>query len=197
MNYKFQIILLKYIKKPSLFSFFKGIFIKKINYFLGRKNNRKFKMFKIISLLLALLIIIGTIHSELDFGYHGYASIISTLTSFQTKFPDKVYLYSIGKSVKNRDLLVIAIADSKPNQHVSLRPEVKYIGNMHGNEVPSKEILLHLVDYMLNNQNTDSSVDFVMKNTRLHILSKEKKVKFIKDSIFMVSRKNPKLIPLK
>ena len=41
---------------------------------------------------------------------------------------------------------------------------------MHGNEVPSKEILLHLIDYMLNNQNNDAGVDYVMKNTRLHIL---------------------------
>ena len=41
---------------------------------------------------------------------------------------------------------------------------------MHGNEVPGKEILLHLVDYMLNNQNNDHNVDFIMKNTRIHIL---------------------------
>jgi hypothetical protein len=43
---------------------------------------------------------------------------------------------------------------------------------MHGNEVPSKEVLLHLIDYMLNNQKSDANVDFVMKNTRLHILGK-------------------------
>ena len=41
---------------------------------------------------------------------------------------------------------------------------------MHGNEVPGKEILLHLVDYMLNNQKNDPNVDFIMKNTRVHIL---------------------------
>ena len=123
----------------------------------------------LIHLLLAICLI-GKIRTELDYGYHNYASINSTLYAFQNKFPDKVWLYSIGKSVKNRDLLVVAIADSKPNQHIKLRPEAKYIGNMHGNEVPSKEILLHLIDYMLNNQSNDPSVDYVMKNTRLHIL---------------------------
>ena len=117
-----------------------------------------------------LLLCLGCISSELDYGYHSYTSIVATLNDFQKNFPNKVYLYSIGKSVKNRDLLVIAIADTNPNQHVILRPEVKYNGNMHGNEVPSKEILLHLIDYMLNNQKNDSSVDYIMKNTRLHIL---------------------------
>lgn len=53
---------------------------------------------------------------------------------------------------------------------MSLRPEVKYIGNMHGNEVPSKEVLLHLIDYLLNNQNSDSNVDYLLKNTRIHIM---------------------------
>ena len=41
---------------------------------------------------------------------------------------------------------------------------------MHGNEVPSKEVLLHLLDYLLNNQNSDPSVDYVLKNTRVHIM---------------------------
>lgn len=41
---------------------------------------------------------------------------------------------------------------------------------MHGNEVPSKEVLIYLADYMLNNQSTDAQVDFIMKNTRVHIL---------------------------
>jgi murein tripeptide amidase MpaA len=30
--------------------------------------------------------------------------------------------------------------------------------------------LLHLIDYMLNNQNTDPSVDYLMKNSRLHVM---------------------------
>ena len=41
---------------------------------------------------------------------------------------------------------------------------------MHGNEVPSKEVLLHLIDYLLTNQNTDSNVNYLLKNTRIHIM---------------------------
>ena len=70
----------------------------------------------------------GLIKSDLDFGYHNFISLNSTLYGYQQKFPNKIWLYSIGKSVQNRDLLVVAIADSNPNVHIKLRPEAKYIG---------------------------------------------------------------------
>ena len=41
---------------------------------------------------------------------------------------------------------------------------------MHGNEGPTQEVLLHLIDYMLNNQKNDTNVAFLMKNVRVHIL---------------------------
>ncbi|XP_052212772.1 uncharacterized protein LOC127831769 [Dreissena polymorpha] len=53
-------------------------------------------------------------------------------------------LYSIGKSVQGDDLWVMAIGSSFSN--IDLRPHVKYIGNMHGNEAVSREVLLHLID---------------------------------------------------
>jgi hypothetical protein len=83
--------------------------------------------------VLALRLIVGILavnlaSSDLDFGYHDYASFTSILQSYAQKYPTKTYLYSIGKSVQNRDLWVIALADSNPTGHVPLRPEVKYIG---------------------------------------------------------------------
>ena len=122
------------------------------------------------SILVFTFNIITLIKSDLDFGYHNYDSFTSILKNYASKYPTKTYLYSIGKSVQNRELWVLALADSNPDKHMTLRPEVKYIGNMHGNEVPSKEILLHLIDYMLTNQTNDKGVDFVMKNTRVHIM---------------------------
>ena len=65
---------------------------------------------------------------------------------------------------------MIAIASSQPEAHVILRPEAKYIGNMHGNEVTSKEILIHLIDHLLTQQGLDENVDYLLNNTRIHIL---------------------------
>ena len=85
-------------------------------------------MIKALRSFSLILFYFGLVKSALDFGYHNYVSLNATLYRYQQQFPDKVWLYSIGKSVQNRDLLVVAISDSKPNQHIQLRPEVKYIG---------------------------------------------------------------------
>ncbi|RNA12428.1 carboxypeptidase D [Brachionus plicatilis] len=102
--------------------------------------------------------------------YHSHEEITSLLKDLSEKNPNNTYLYSIGKSVKGKDLWVLALADSKPDNHVLLRPEVKYVANIHGNEAVGKEILLKLIDYMLNNQKSDPDVDLIMKTMRVHIL---------------------------
>ncbi|CAF1039718.1 unnamed protein product, partial [Brachionus calyciflorus] len=101
--------------------------------------------------------------------YHSYEEISNILKETARKNPDKTYLYSIGKSTGGKDLWVLALADSKPSEKVLLRPEAKYVANIHGNEVVGKEILLRLIDYFLTNQ-TDPDVSFIMKNLRVHIL---------------------------
>ncbi len=86
------------------------------------------------------IFLFGFVKNELDYGYHSYSDITALLQRYNQQFSTKTHLYSIGKTVENRDLWVLAIADSQPDGHVPLRPETKYIGNMHGNEVPSKEM---------------------------------------------------------
>ena len=102
--------------------------------------------------------------------HHNYEEMTAELKQFSRRFPQNTYLYSIGKSVQKREIWVMAIADSDPGIHVHLRPEAKYVANMHGNEVVGRELLLSLIDHMLSNQTTDSSVAYLLKNTRIHIL---------------------------
>lgn len=105
-----------------------------------------------------------------QFKYTNYTELTNKLQSYASNFPNKCYLYSIGKSLNNKELWVLALADNNPKVHVTLRPEVKYVGNIHGNEVVGKELLLKLIDYMLNNQTNDPNVDYIMKNMRVHFL---------------------------
>jgi carboxypeptidase M len=130
-------------------------------------------MFQIASFCLLLILMC---HSSADsqylanYSYHNYNALTALLNQYAVRFPNKTHLYSAGKSVQGRELWILALADSQPDRHIILRPDVKYIGNMHGNEVPSKETLLHLIDYLLNSQAADPSVDYLMKNTRIHIM---------------------------
>ncbi|XP_033644995.1 carboxypeptidase D-like isoform X1 [Asterias rubens] len=103
--------------------------------------------------------------------YHDFDELTSVMTSLANTYNNTTHLYSIGKSVEGRDLWVIAIAGNKPDAIVPRRPDVKFIGNMHGNEVVGKENLLHCIEYLLvSYEAMDSEVMNLMDNTRIHIL---------------------------
>jgi murein tripeptide amidase MpaA len=121
-------------------------------------------------LLCALINILSaqTAHS-FSYMYHNYANLTQLMNYYASTYPNVTFLYSVGKSVQGRELWTLALAKNNPNMHVPLRPEAKYIGAMHGNEVPSKEILISLIDHMLTNQ-ADPDVDYLLSNTRVHIM---------------------------
>lgn len=62
----------------------------------------------------------------------------------------------------------MAISAYAPHQHVLLRPEVKYIGNMHGNEVVGLELLLSLTEYLLTSN--EPQVAQLLQQTRVWIM---------------------------
>ncbi|XP_002742239.2 carboxypeptidase D-like [Saccoglossus kowalevskii] len=85
-------------------------------------------------------------------------------------YDSHTYLYSIGQSVQQNELYVIAIAGNNPEKHVIGRPEVKYVGNMHGNEVVGRELLIQFIEHLLYNYETDDDIKKFLDNTRVHIM---------------------------
>ena len=67
-----------------------------------------------------------------------------------------------------RSLWAIALSSYAPKEHVLLRPEMKYIGNMHGNEVVGLEILLYFIEYLLTT--SDFRVVQLMNRSRIWIM---------------------------
>ena len=80
-------------------------------------------------------------------------------------------LTSIGKSVEGRDLLVVKIAAGAPDAERPLgRPLMKFVGNIHGNEALSRQLLLYLTQHLLTNYQKDEQVTRLLERTELHIL---------------------------
>ncbi|XP_070684759.1 carboxypeptidase D [Pempheris klunzingeri] len=104
-----------------------------------------------------------------EFRHHNFADMELFLRKYSSEFPAIAHLYSAGRSVENRELYVMVISDN-PTVHEKGEPEFKYVGNMHGNEVVGRELLLNLIEYLCRNYGTDPEVTNLVNNTRIHIM---------------------------
>lgn len=104
-----------------------------------------------------------------DYVYHDYEELRSLMAFYAHKYPNLTRLYSIGKSVEDRDLWVIEISDN-PGTHELLEPEFKYIANMHGNEAVGREMLLLLIKSLLEGYGIDQRITKLVDSTRIHIM---------------------------
>jgi hypothetical protein len=131
---------------------------------------------KFLNSPLLIVIFLGTsiwvaIHAQLfPNNYLYYDELTTKLKQIANDHPTTAFLYSIGKSVEKRDLWVMAIAKTQPNAHVLLRPEIKFVGNIHGNEISTREVLLQFIQHLLTNPENDPRVDEILDNMRIHVL---------------------------
>ncbi|XP_026815454.1 carboxypeptidase M-like isoform X1 [Rhopalosiphum maidis] len=106
---------------------------------------------------------------QLEFKYHDYDKMTKFLRTTSSRFPNLTALYSIGKSVQGRDLWVMVVSSS-PYEHMIGKPDVKYVANMHGNEAVGRELMLHLIQYLVNSYSVDPYIRWLLDNTRIHVL---------------------------
>ncbi|XP_036790045.1 carboxypeptidase Z isoform X3 [Oncorhynchus mykiss] len=107
----------------------------------------------------------------IQFTYHSNSQMYSVLKRTAAKCSHISRTYSIGRSTEGKDLLAIEFTDN-PGGHELLEPEIKLVGNMHGNEVLGRQLLLYLAqylcsEYLLGNQRIQTLVN----TTRIHILA--------------------------
>ena len=93
-------------------------------------------------------------------------------------WPSLTRLYSLPEtSVHHRKLWVIQIStDIQKDEREELKPMVKYVGNMHGNEAVGRELLLILIRYLLtlyhspSNSTESISIQNLINTTDIHIM---------------------------
>ncbi|XP_011313662.1 carboxypeptidase D-like [Fopius arisanus] len=108
-------------------------------------------------------------YEDVKFVHHNYTEMVKFLNHLHGNYPQITRLYSVGRSVENRELYVLEIT-MNPGQHDVNKPEVKYVGNMHGNEVVGREVLLLLAKYLCENYGTDPRATRIVKTIRLHVM---------------------------
>ncbi|XP_050292877.1 carboxypeptidase D [Anthonomus grandis grandis] len=103
------------------------------------------------------------------FHHHHYPEMVEYMKFFNKTYPNITHMYSIGKSVQERDLWVFVLSNT-PIKHTPGKPEFKYVANMHGNEVVGRELLLYLIKYMCEVYGTDARITRLMNTTRIHLM---------------------------
>jgi len=130
-------------------------------------------LFHKISFFVIVVNFFSTIYCDTDVTnkHHNTKEIFHILKDVNERCSDITFLYNLTKqSVEGRSLGVIAFS-SNPQEHEILVPEFKYVGNMHGNEVTGRELLLQMAEYLCDQYNKgNQTIKWLVDNTRIHIL---------------------------
>ncbi|XP_060840610.1 carboxypeptidase D-like isoform X2 [Rhopalosiphum padi] len=107
-------------------------------------------------------------HSRIGFDkYHNHKEMTNYLMEITEEFSNISSLYSIGKSVLKRELWAVKLTTATELLGV---PNIKIVGNIHGNEPVGREIILHLIQYLLDNNSKNKAINNLLRTTIIHLL---------------------------
>lgn len=101
--------------------------------------------------------------------YYNYVELTKCLQSLGQKYPHIANLSSIGQSVEGRQLWVMRITKD-PNTDAPGKPKFKYVGNMHGDETVSRQVLIYLVEYLLTKYGEEERITELVNGTDIYIM---------------------------
>lgn len=91
------------------------------------------------------------------------------MKSIVKKCPSITSIYTIGKSVNGTSMYAMILSDN-PLVHEQGEPEFKYVGNIHGDEILGRELLVLLIDFLCENYGKSELVTGLIDSTRIHIV---------------------------
>lgn len=101
--------------------------------------------------------------------YTKYDDLVTLFNELESLYPELAKVYSIGKSVEGRQLLVIQITEGVKQTHPE-RPSFKYVANMHGDESVGRELVIYLARYLLLNYGKDDRITKLVNTTDIHLM---------------------------
>lgn len=101
--------------------------------------------------------------------YYNYIELTGRLQSVAKRYPHIAALSSIGQSSQGRELWVMRITKD-PNVDAPEKPKFKYVGNMHGDETVSRQVLVYLVEYLLSKYGEEPRITELVNTTDIYIM---------------------------
>jgi len=102
-------------------------------------------------------------------GYETHKQMIGRLRRIEQRNPSIAQLGTIGTSVRGKPLVYLKLSGNV-NSRSLLEPMMKYVGNMHGNEVVSRQVLIYLAEYLAGGYGRDPRITRLINNTEIYIL---------------------------
>lgn len=104
-----------------------------------------------------------------NYRFPSFDAYSQQIKSLHERYSEISQILSIGKSVRNRDLTVMRISDNVNAPSVE-KPSVKIVGNIHGDDGVSREILLQFIDYLLSYYGRDNEISQLINTTDIYVL---------------------------
>lgn len=100
--------------------------------------------------------------------FPSYNDMVKKLQAAVARLPGKMKMFSIGKSVKGKDLWVVKISDNVDADETE--PEFKYISSMHGDEITGRELTTMMIEEIAEKYGRDKMITELVDNTEIFIM---------------------------
>ena len=111
---------------------------------------------------------LNAIEPEGHFTHHSQDELYAVIKQIKAKCPSITSYYEIGKSTNGTSIYAMVFSGS-PLRHEPGEPEFKYVGNMHGDEIVGRELLIQLMHFLCDNYGKADLITRLVDNTRIHI----------------------------
>lgn len=102
-------------------------------------------------------------------GFYTLAEVISEIDSMKSLYPNLITSkVSIGNSVENRPIYMVKISDNPDVDETE--PEILYTALHHAREPQSMMQMIYFMYYLLENYNSDPSVQYIVNNRELFFI---------------------------
>ena len=102
--------------------------------------------------------------------HHNYDDMTQLLRAYTKAYPNITRLDSVGKTSQGRDLWALRITSDAKQPRPPGRPMFKYVGNMHGDEVVGREVLLYLIQHLCDHYGSDDTTTSLVDSTDIYIM---------------------------